>query len=101
MGCFTIDIFPEVCGLTTIVTEFGKFRHNIVPMVMCTYSNIFQAKLGNHIGDIKGFKTYIDNILVSDKVSLSQHIDQLIVIFARLRATVLKFNYPKYSFGLK
>ena len=34
MGYYTIDISPESLKLTIIVTEFGKFRYYLVPMVM-------------------------------------------------------------------
>ena len=48
--------------MTTIITEFAKLRYNCLPMGMCTSGDIFQAKLGDLLGDIKDIKTYIDNI---------------------------------------
>ena len=61
-------------------------------MVLCASSDIFQYKLDELIGDIEGVKTYIDDILVIGKIILSQHIDQLRVIFDRLCTTGLKFD---------
>ena len=92
---------PESNNLTTIVTEFGKFRYNIVPMVLCASSDIFQYKLDELLGDIEGVKTYTADILVIGKMSLSQHIDQLRVIFDRLCTTGLKFDAPKCIFWFK
>ena len=40
-------------------------------------------------------------ILALSKDSFEKHIDQPIIIFDRLRATGLKVNAPKCSFGLK
>ena len=37
-----------------IVTEFGKFRYNRVPVGICTSGDIFQSKLDELIGDIEG-----------------------------------------------
>ena len=75
MKYYTIDISPESGNLTNILTEFGKFRYNRVPMVICASDDIFQAKVDDLVGDIDGFKTYIDIILVLGKGSFKQHID--------------------------
>ena len=69
MGYYTIRISPASQDMTTIVTEFGKFRYNCLPMGMCASGDIFQAKVDKILGDIKGVKTYIDDILVLGKDS--------------------------------
>ena len=86
MGYYIIDILPKSCNLTTIVTEFGKFRYNRVPMGMCTSGNIFQARVDELLSDIQGVKTYINDILILGKWVLSQHIYKLRVVFYRLCA---------------
>ena len=45
-----------------IVTEFGTFRYNCLPMVMCAPGDIFQAKFDELISYIKGLKIYISMI---------------------------------------
>ena len=50
-----------------IVTEFGKFRYNILSMGMCASGDIYQAKVNDLLGDIKVVKTYIDGLLVLNK----------------------------------
>ena len=92
---------PNIYDLTTIVIEFGKLRYNRVPIGICAYGDIFQAKVEELLGDIEVFKPYIENILVLDKGRFYQHIDQVIVIFSNMCVTELKVNYPKCSFGLK
>ena len=68
---------------------------------MCALGDIFQDKLDKLLCDIKGVKTYIDDILVLIKQSFSKHIYQIRVTFTRLRTAGLKVNAPKCSFGLK
>ena len=70
-------------------------------MGMCTSGDIFQAKLDNMLGDIKGIKTYIDDILVLIKEILSKNTEQRMMIFCRLCSSGLKVNDTKCSFGLK
>ena len=101
MGYYTIHILPESCDLKTIITGFGKFRYNRVPIGLCAFYDIFQAKVDELLSNIKGFKTYIDDILVLGKGIFSQHIYQLIVIFSRIHNKVIKVSSHKCSFGLK
>ena len=69
-------------------------------MGMCASGDIFQAKIDKLLSDIKGVKTYINYILVLSKERFEKHIDQLRIIFSRLRAAGLNVNAPKCSFGL-
>ena len=68
---------------------------------MCALGYIFQSKGDKLIGDIKGIKRYINDIIVLSKDCFKNHIDQLSISIGRFRASDLKANYPKYSFGLK
>ena len=70
-------------------------------MGMCASGDIFQAKVYKLLGDIEGVKTYIDDIVVLGKDSFENHIEQLRMMFGRLRAAGLKGNVPKCSFRLK
>ena len=55
--------------MTKIVTEFGEFKYNRLPMSMFASRYIFQAKVDELIGDIESVKTYIGDILVLGKDS--------------------------------
>ena len=59
--------------MMAIVPEFGKFKYNCLSMGMCTSGDIFQAKLDELLGYIKGVKKYINNIPVLSKESFSNH----------------------------
>ena len=62
---------------------------------------MFQAKVDNLLGDIESVKTYSDGILFLIKDRFENNIEQLRIIFGRLRPTGIKFNAPKCSFRLK
>ena len=99
MGYYTIRLSPASQDMTTIITEFGKFRYNRLPMGMCDSRDIFQAKVDKLLGDIEVVKTYINDILVLSKDCFGNHIEHLIMIFSRLRDSGLKVNSPNCSFG--
>ena len=101
MGYYTIQLSPGAQDLTTIVTEFGKFQYNVIPMGLCVSGNIFQAKVNELLGDIQGFKACIDNILVLNNGSFKDHVDQLREIFKRFQHAGLKVNAKNFSLGVK
>ena len=70
-------------------------------MGMCALGDIFQMEVDKVIGDIKGVKKHIDNILFLIRNISYKHIEQPREILVRLRASGLKINAPKCSFGLK
>ena len=64
MVYYNIRLSPASQYMMTIVTEFGKFRYNYLPMNMCALGDILQSEVGDLIDDIEGVKTYINNLLV-------------------------------------
>ena len=100
VGYYTIMLPPASQDMTTIVTEFGKFRYNRLHMGMCASRDILQAKLDELLGYIKGVKTHIHNIFVLIKNGFEKKIDHLSIIFSSLCFACLKVNAPKCSFGL-
>ena len=101
MEYHTIRRFPASQDMTTIVTEFDKFRYNRLPMVMCASGDIFQAKVDKLLVDIKGIKMYIDDILILRNYFFTNHIKQLRIVFSIFCAAGLKVNSPRCSFWLK
>ena len=101
IGYHTIRLGEKSKDITTIVTAFGKFQYTVLLIEMVTSGDIFQAKVKELLGDIKGVKAYIDNILVLNKGTFSDHAEQLIICFSRIRKDGLKINAKKCSFGLK
>ena len=64
-------------------------------MGLCASNDTFKAKIDDLLDDIEGLKPCIGDILVLGKGIFSQHICQLIVIFAGLQNTVIKVNGSK------
>ena len=89
MGYYTIRLSPASQDMTTIVTEFGKFKYNHLPIGMYASEDIFQANIDQLLDNIESFKTYIDDILVLRKNTFEKHIEQLIILSGRLRAAGL------------
>ena len=82
MGYYTIPLAECSKDITTIVTEFGKFRYTCLPMGMVISGDVFQAKVYDLIGDIEGVRTtYIDDILCIGKGTFAKHLEQLEEIF--------------------
>ena len=74
-GYYNVRLSPASQDITSIVTGFGKFRYNCLPMGMCASGDIFQAKVGDLLGDIEGIKTYIAGILVLSEDSFRNRIE--------------------------
>ena len=100
MEYYTIRLSPASQDMTTIVTEFVKFRYNRLPMGMCSLGDIFQDKVNKLLGDVEAVKTYIDDILVLSKESFYKHTEKLRIIYGKLNAKYLKLNALKCSFVL-
>ena len=74
MGYYTVRLSPASQYTMTIVTEFGKFGYNSLPMGVCASLDIFQAKVDKLLGDAEGVKTYIGDILVLSNYFFGNHI---------------------------
>ena len=101
MVYYMIRIIPPIQDMMKIVNKFRTFRYNHLPMRMCASGDIFQAKVDELPGYIRGIKSYIDDILFQIKISFYKDIEQLKIIFTRLCTAGLKFNAHKCSFFVK
>ena len=101
MKYYSIRISNTSQDMTTTVTEFFKFRYNRLPIGMFDLGDIFQSKVDKLFGDIEGFKSYIDYIIVLSKDCFTKRIEQLRIIFGIVRAAGLKVDAPNFSSWLK
>ena len=62
--------------------------------------DIFQDKVDNLLGDTKGVKEYICDIMVLSKEFFAKNKDQLRVTVASMSSTIIKFKMSMFSFGL-
>ena len=61
-------------------------------------ADIFQAEMGNLMATLECVRAYIDNLLVTTKGSLDDHLDRLKQVFIRLHNAGLKINATKSVF---
>ena len=50
MGYYKIQLGVRYKEITTIVTKFGKFQYNVLPMIVIISEDVFQAKLNKLLG---------------------------------------------------
>ena len=81
---YNIDISPERSNIITIITAFGEFRYNRVPPGLYASGDIFQSKVDDIFGNIEGVNIYINDILVLDKGSFFQRMNQKRIIFSTM-----------------
>ena len=74
MGYYTIRIPTASQDMTMIVTVFGKSEFNRLYMGMWASGYMQQAKVDKLLGNRKGVKTYINDIIVLSKERFSNHI---------------------------
>ena len=101
MGYYHIRLSESSSDMTTIITEFGKFRYKRLPMGVSCSPDIFQAKIYDLLGDIEGTRAYIDDVLIVKKGTYEEHLEQLDEAFKRCRRANIKINAEKCRFGLK
>ena len=100
-GYHNISLSLTSQDTTTTSNEFSKFIYNSLLFGMCASVYISQEKVDKLLGEIKGVKTYINDILVLSKDILSNNIEQLRIIYCILLSLGLKVNATRCSFGLK
>ena len=61
----------------TTVTEFGKSQYNVLPMGVVISGYILQAEVNEILRNNEGVKAYIDDILVLNKGTIADPMEQL------------------------
>ncbi len=62
MQYYTFDLDEELKDLTTIITPFGKFRCNVLPMGLKCSPDFAQETMENIFCNVEGAEVYIKNI---------------------------------------
>jgi hypothetical protein len=74
MGYYHIELIPFSIQLCTIVTPFGKYKYQHLPMGLCNSPEILQECMYALFSDLEYVHAYIDNLLVASSSSNFQRI---------------------------
>ncbi len=84
MQYYTFELDEESKYLTTIVTLFGKYPYNVLPMGLKCSPDFAQETMGNIFRDVEDAKVYIDDIGAFSN-TWDHHINLLRIILTKLQ----------------
>jgi len=99
MGYYHIELTPNSKRLCTIVLPWGKYEYQRLPMGLCNSPDIFQEKMSVLMEGLEFVRTYIDDVLIHTKGSLTDHLSKLHVVLRRIKHAGLKINAKKSFFA--
>ena len=98
MGYYHIELTPFSKRLCTIVTPFGKYEYQRLPMGLCNSPDIFQERMYELFSDLEYVRAYIDDLLVTSSSTFDDHLERLEKVLTRLSQAGLKVNAKKSHF---
>ena len=99
MGYYHIKLTPFSKSLCTIVTPWGKYEYQRLPMGLCNSLDIFQERMFELFSDLEYVRAYIDDLLVTSSSSFEEHLERLDKVFLQLSEAGLKVNANKSHFA--
>ena len=99
MGYYRIELSAKSKEVCTIVTQWGKYEHQQLPMGLCNIPDIFQENMSELFFGLGTVRVYIGNLLHVTKGSCIEYLTILEEMFSRLQKAGLKFNSGKSCFG--
>ena len=94
-GYYHIELSAKSKQLCTIVTQWGKYEYQQLPMGLCNSPDIFQEKMYELFIGLDTVRVYIDDLLHVTKGSWTEHINFLEEMFTRLQKAGIKVNASK------
>ena len=98
MGYYNIRLSNDAKKICTIVTPFGKYEYNRLPMGVSIAPDIFQDQICQLFDDLESVRKFIDDLLVVTRGSYEDHLAQLDEVFTRLTNAGLKCKIDKCYF---
>jgi Reverse transcriptase (RNA-dependent DNA polymerase) len=99
MGYYTIRLNPDAQRLCTIVLPWGKYKYLRLPMGISGAPDIFQAKMSSLMAGLDFVRVYLDDCLILNKTTFTDHLAKLELAFKRLSNAGLRINADKSYFG--
>ena len=95
MGYYHIKLSAKSKELCNIVTQWGNYEYQRLPLGLCNSPDIFQEKMSELLVDLDTVRVYIGDLLHVTKVSWTEHPTVLKEMFTRLQKVGLKVNASK------
>ena len=98
MGYYHIELSAKSKELCTIVTQWGKYEYQRLPMGLCNSPDIFQENMYELFIGLDTVRVYIDDLLHVTKGYWAEHLTVLEDMFTRLQEAGLKVNASESCF---
>ena len=98
MGYYCIQLSANYKEMCIIITQWGKYAYQRLPMGLCNSTKIFQEKLSELFVGLETVRVYIDELLHVKKGSWKENLTVLKEMFTRLQKAGLKVNASKSCF---
>lgn len=99
-GFWQLELDEESSLLTTCMTPWGRFKFNRVPFGISCIPELFQKKMMQIFGDIKGVTIYFDDFSVSGK-NEEEHDAAMAEVMKRAKENNITFNCEKMQYKRK
>ena len=99
MGYYHIELSAKPKELCTIITQWGKYEYQRLPIGLCNSLDIFQENMSEIFAGLDTVRVYIDKLLHVTKGSWTEHLTVLKETFTCLQKAGIKVNPRKLCFG--
>ncbi|XP_022816936.1 uncharacterized protein K02A2.6-like [Spodoptera litura] len=98
-GFWMVQIDDVSADLCTFGTPFGRYQFLRLPYGINCAPEVFHAKLRQHLENLEGVESFIDDIIVWGR-SKDEHNQRLECLLRRAKDIGIKFNREKCKFGV-